>query len=86
MVTIMKRETGRRRGREKQPGSGYLSFSKKDIRDDVRETATQHQHHTLLAVCYTRHLETRGILYFVAVVLGLLFLSVYGKCGPDLCS
>lgn len=47
---------------------GYLSFSKKDVGDDVRETAAQHQHHTLLAVCYARHLGMRDIDILCVVV------------------
>lgn len=81
MVT-MNGETGRRRrGQDDQHKQVYLSFSKKDIRDDVRETATQHQHHTLLAVCYTRHLGTGGTLYSVfPKFTSFLFLNLYMKC------
>lgn len=56
------REEGKR-SRKKCSTQGYLSFSKEDVGDDVREAAAQHQHHAVLAVCYTRHLETRDIIY-----------------------
>lgn len=52
----------------------YLSFSKQDIGDDVRETAAQHQHHAVLAVSDTRHLQ-KGRRYYI-------FLNVYVKSSP----
>lgn len=42
MVTVNGETGRRRRGQDDQHKQVYLSFSKKDIRDDVRETATQH--------------------------------------------
>lgn len=53
-------------------GGGYLSFSQEDIRDDVRETAAQHQHHTLLAVCYAWHLKIRDITIIYVMKVKLL--------------
>lgn len=44
-------------GDEEEEVGFYLSFSKQDIGDDVRETPAQHQHHTVLAVSDTRHLR-----------------------------
>ncbi|TNN86570.1 hypothetical protein EYF80_003340 [Liparis tanakae] len=59
MMTVMEGERERRRSAR---SGGYLSFSQKDVGDDVREAAAQHQHHALLTVCYTGHLEMRGAL------------------------
>lgn len=44
-------------GNQEEGVGFYLSFSKQDIGDDVRETAAQHQHHAVLAVSDTRHLR-----------------------------
>lgn len=41
MITIMKRIQGGEEQEELQKW-GYLSFSKKDVGDNVRETAAQH--------------------------------------------
>lgn len=53
---------------QKEYGLLYLSLSKQNIRDNVGETATQHQHHTVLTVSYTRNLEQKrllGIIFFL---------------------
>lgn len=47
---------------QKEYGLLYLSLSKQNIRDNVGETATQHQHHTVLTVSYTRNLEQKRLL------------------------
>lgn len=74
MMTIMRGIQGEEEGeQEERQKRGYLSFSKEHVRDDVREAAAQHQHHTLLAVCYTRHLEMRGVIalfYMLSQVCG----------------
>lgn len=41
-MTIMKGIQGWEEEQEEQQTWGYLSFSKKDVGDDVRETAAQH--------------------------------------------
>ena len=77
----------KRRGPEEQQKRLYLSFSKEDIGDDVREATTQHQHHTLLAVCYTRHLKTRGALHCVCCHKCTVCMSSVCVCVcADLCS
>lgn len=55
---------------QKECGLLYLSLSKQNIRDNVWETATQHQHHTVLAVGYTRNLEHKKLL-------GMVFIGTY---------
>lgn len=44
---------------QKEYGLLYLALSKQNIRDNVGETAAQHQHYTVLAVSYTRNLEQK---------------------------
>lgn len=34
----------------------------------MRETAAQHQHHTLLTVCYTGHLEIKSIIIVYVII------------------
>lgn len=46
----------------KEYGFLYLSLSKQNIRDNVGETAAQHQHHTVLTVSYTRNLQRKVLL------------------------
>lgn len=66
---------------QKVYGLLYLSLSKQNIRDNVGETATQHQHHTVLTVSYTRNLEQKRLLGIgsTAIVSGV-------KISADLCS
>lgn len=80
MVTIMSGIQGEEEDeQEERQKQGYLSFSKKHIRDNVRETAAQHQHHTLLAVCYTRHLEMRDITTLLYMPQQDRFYEVFMK-------
>lgn len=68
----------------KKRGLLYLSLSKQNIRDNVWETATQHQHHTVLAVGYTRNLEHKKLLGMVFI--GTYSLTIFFKrMSADLC-
>lgn len=43
-------------------GGVYLSLGEQDVGDDVREAAAEHQHHAVLAVGDTGHLQRGGAL------------------------
>lgn len=62
----------------------YLSLSKQNIRDDVGETAAQHQHHTVLTVSYTRNLQQKRLLG-IDFIVAYSFMCFLKRMSADLC-
>lgn len=65
------RSGGRWWGVEGDEGGVYLSLGEQDVGDDVREAAAEHQHHAVLAVGDTGHLQRGGVIYLVLIFMEL---------------
>lgn len=65
------RSGGRWWGVEGDEGGVYLSLGEQDVGDDVREAAAEHQHHAVLAVGDTGHLQMGRRYLFSAYFYGI---------------
>lgn len=65
------RSGGRWWGVEGDEGGVYLSLGEQDVGDDVREAAAEHQHHAVLAVGDTGHLQRGGVIYLALIFMEL---------------